>query len=452
MWIMETSVFKRIMVVDDEATFRKLLQRRLSKKGDLVEAFDSSESALIAAEQKEFDVALLDIKMSGMDGIELLRRLKEIHPNIEVIIITGHGSIDSAISAMKLGAYDYLTKPCKLTELDLVVEKAYEKSILQRENILLKQQLRLKSSYETIIGKSRKTREVIALINRVAPTSSPILIQGESGTGKELAARIIHKKSKRLEGPFIVVNCSALQENLLENELFGHEKGAFTGASYLKHGLFEIADRGTFFLDEISEMSPNIQAKLLRVIEFGEFRRVGGNKEIRVDVRVLAATNKKLEEEVKKGRFREDLFYRLNVVTINLPPLRERKEDIPLLVDYFLKTYYKEGGFGKRISVDALEILKNYDWPGNIRELANVLERAVILSSGNMITLKDLPLSIINQPSDNSTRIKTISELEKDLIEKTIKEFSGNKTRTAKVLGISVRNLYRKIQKYGIRN
>lgn len=438
------------MVIDDEAPFRRLLQKRLSRNGCQVEEFDSAESAISRLEEKDFDVALVDIKMPGMDGIELLKKLKEINPNIEVIIITGHGSIDSAISAMKLGAYDYLTKPCKLSELELVVEKAYEKSILQKENILLKNQLRLRTPYETLIGRSKKIREVLAMIDRVAPTSTHVLIQGESGTGKELVANIIHKKSKRSNGPFVVVNCASLQAELLENELFGHEKGAFTGASFMKRGLFEMADGGTFFIDEISEMNPNIQAKLLRAIELKEFRRVGGNKQIQVDVRVLAATNKRLEEEVKKGYFREDLFYRLNVVTINLPPLRERKEDIPLLVDYFLKKKnLEEGNKVKTISPEALEYLVNYDWPGNVRELANVIERAIILSSSDVISIKDLPLSISRQESSYNS-ISTIVSMEKSLIEKTLKEFNGNKTRTAKVLGISVRNLYRKINKYGI--
>jgi DNA-binding NtrC family response regulator len=441
---------KRIMVVDDEAPFRKLLERRLSKDGNAVEAFESSESALSAAEQKQFDVALVDIKMPGMDGIELLRRIKEIHPSMEVIIITGQGTIDSAIAAMKLGAYDYLTKPCKLSELDLIVQKAYERSTLQRQNVLLQDQLRMRNPYGEIVGKSRKIREVVSLAHKVAPTASPVLIEGESGTGKELVANIIHKKSRRSEGPFIVINCAALQENLLENELFGHEKGAFTGASSFKHGLFELAEGGTFFIDEISEMNPNIQAKLLRVIELGEFRRVGGNRQIRVDVRVLAATNRNLEEEVKKGRFREDLFYRLNVVTLSLPPLRERKEDIPMLVDYFLRTQGMEGGWGKAISADALGSLKNYDWPGNIRELANVLERALILSTGNTITLKDLPLTIFGKSSTLPQSVSTLVEIEKNLIEKTLRELNGNKTKTAKTLGISLRNLYRKIEKYEI--
>ena len=445
---METS--KRIMVVDDEGPFRKLLQRRLSKIGNRVEAFESSESALTAAEGRDFDVALVDIKMPGMDGIELLRRLKEVHPNMEVVIITGQGTIDSAIAAMKIGAYDYLTKPCKLSEVDLIVQKAYEKSNLQKENVLLKDQLRQRNPHNTIIGKSKRIREVIALTNKVAPTSSPVLIEGESGTGKELVAHILHQKSKRFQGPFIVINCSALQENLLENELFGHEKGAFTGAFSLKHGLFEMADRGTFFIDEISEMNPSIQAKLLRVIELGEFRRVGGNKQIHVDVRILGATNRNLEEEVKRGRFREDLFYRLNVVAISLPPLRERREDIPLLVDYFLKMETIDGSWGKTVTPEAHECLKNYHWPGNIRELANVLERAIILSTGNTITLKDLPLSILGQSSKPLKAASTLIEVERDLIEKTLREWRGNKTRTAKALGISLRNLYRKIEKYGI--
>lgn len=445
------STSKRIMVVDDEAPFRKLLARRLSKDGNAVEAFGSSEPALSAAEQKHFDVALVDIKMPGMDGIELLRRFKEIHPSLEVIMITGQGTIDSAIAAMKLGAYDYLTKPCKLSELDLIVQKAYEKSTLQKQNVLLQDQLRMRNPYGEIVGKSRKIREVIALIHKVAPTSSPVLIEGESGTGKELVANIIHKKSRRSEGPFIVINCAALQENLLENELFGHEKGAFTGASSLKHGLFELSDRGTFFIDEISEMNPNIQAKLLRVIELGEFRRVGGNRQIRVDVRVLVATNRNLEEEVKKGRFREDLFYRLNIVTLSVPPLRERKEDIPMLVDYFLRSQSMDGGWGKAISSDALESLMNYDWPGNVRELANVLERALILCTENTITLKDLPLTVMGKSSKVLKSASTLGEIERNQIEKTLKELNGNKTKTAKALGISLRNLYRKIEKYGIK-
>lgn len=448
---MERPFLKRIMIVDDEAPFRRLLQRRLSRNGCLVEEFDSAESAIACIEEKDFDVALVDIKMPGMDGIELLRRLKEINPNIEVIIITGQGSIDSAISAMKLGAYDYITKPCKLSELDLIVEKAYEKSILQKENILLKDQLRMRTLHDNLIGKSKKIREVMGLIDRIAPTSTPVLIQGESGTGKELVANIIHKKSKRSNGPFIVVNCASLQAELLENELFGHEKGAFTGASFMKRGLFEMADGGTFFIDEISEMNSNIQAKLLRAIELKEFRRVGGNKQIHVDVRVLAATNKRLEEEVKKGHFREDLFYRLNVVTINLPPLRERKEDIPLLVDYFLKKKNIDGNKIKTISPEALEYLMNYDWPGNIRELANVIERAIILSSNDVISIKDLPISISKESHESYNPSSTIVSMERHLIEKTLKEFNGNKTRTAKILGISVRNLYRKIQKYEIK-
>ena len=445
-------VSKRIMVVDDEAPFRKLLERRLCKDGNWVEGFESSESAILAAEQKEFDVALVDIKLPGMDGIELLRRLKKIHPNLEVVVITGQGTIDSAIAAMKLGAYDYLTKPCKLSELDLAVQKAYEKSTLQKENVFLKDQLRLRNPYEAIIGKSKKIKEVIALINRVAPTSSPVLIEGESGTGKELVAHTIHEKSRRAGGPFIVINCAALQENLLENELFGHEKGAYTGASSLKHGLFEMADRGTFFIDEISEMHPSIQAKLLRVIELGEFRRVGGNRQIRADVRVLAATNRNLEEEVKRGRFREDLFYRLNVVTIRLPSLKERKDDILLLVDHFLKKKTLDGAGGKTISPEAMESLRSYDWPGNVRELANVLERAIILSLRQAIALEDLPLSLSSR-SATATKTKTsstLTEVEKDLIGKTLGDFGGNKTRAAKALGISLRNLYRKIQKYAI--
>jgi len=435
----------RILVVEDEEPLRRLFQRRLSRRGNLVDAFASAEEATKAAHDAPYDVALVDIKLPGMDGIHLLKRLKDHNHTTEVIIVTGRGTIDSAISAMKLGAYDYLTKPCKLSELDVVVQKAYEKRALQEANINLKDELSLKTKYDEIIGKSKTIRAIIGLIEKVAPSNSTVLIEGESGTGKELVAYAIHDRSFHRDNPFIVIHCTALPESLLESELFGYEKGAFTGAVKRKRGLVELANHGTLFVDEVAEIDASVQAKLLRFIETGLFRRLGGGPELQLDVRIVAATNSDLRKEVNEGGFREDLYYRLNVLNIHLPPLRERKEDIPLLIDHFLGT--KKGTRGKKkLSRGALLALQCYDWPGNIRELANVIERAAILSSGDEIGIDDLAIHTVPGP-ENKT--KTLAELEKEHILRTLTLSGGNKTRTAKTLGISLRNLYRKIERYG---
>jgi DNA-binding NtrC family response regulator len=436
---------RRILVVEDEEPLRRLLQRRLARRGGLVEAFGSAEEAVKASDKSPYDVALVDIKLSGMDGIQLLKQLKEQNPTTEVIIVTGRGTIDSAISAMKLGAYDYLTKPCKLSELDIVVQRAYEKRTLQEANINLRDELSLKIKYDEIIGKSDKTRTILGLIHKVAPSNSTVLIEGESGTGKELVAHSIHDKSPRRDNPFIVIHCTALPESLLESELFGYEKGAFTGAVKRKRGLVELAGHGTLFVDEVAEINAPVQAKLLRFIETGLFRRLGGGPELQLDVRIVAATNCDLRQEVKGGRFREDLYYRLNVVNIHLPPLRERRGDIPLLIDHFLGK--KKGArVKKKLTREAMAALQRYDWPGNIRELANVIERAIILSSGAEIGIDDLAIQVPGPDAET----KTLAELEREHISKTLALVGGNKTRAARTLGISLRNLYRKIERYGL--
>jgi DNA-binding NtrC family response regulator len=434
---------KRVLIVEDEAPLRKLFHKRLSRKGDSVDSFATAEEALSVLRKHSFDIALVDIKLPGMDGIELLRKIKEKDRGTEVIVITGHGTIDSAISAMKLGACDYMTKPCKLNELEVVVQKAYEKKKLQDANIKLKDELRLRTHYDEVIGQSEKMHAIMRLVEKVARSNSTVLIEGETGTGKELIAYAIHQRSPRKDESFIVVHCNSFPETLLESELFGYERGAFTGAVKQKRGLVELADRGTLFIDEVGEMNAALQVKLLRFIETSRFRRLGGEQERQLNIRIIAATNRDLFKEVRAGRFREDLYYRLKVARMHLPPLREKKEDIPHLVKYFLD----KSGTRKKITRSALTELRRYEWPGNVRELANVIEMGNILSSGRQIGVKDLPLS---SPTRRQERIKTLAELEKEHISQTLAYFGGNKTRTAKSLGISLRNLYRKIERYEI--
>ncbi len=433
---------KRILVVEDEEPLRRLFQKRISRKGGLVDSVGSAEEAVSVLGKVSYDVAVVDIRLPGMDGIELLKRIKQGPTSTEVIIITGHGTIDSAISAMKLGAYDYLTKPCKLVELELIIQKAYEKKTLQDTNLNLREELRNKNTYGEVIGRSRKIMEVMNLADKVARSHSTILIGGETGTGKELIAHAIHNRSLRRDSSFIVIHCAALPESLQESELFGYEKGAFTGAVKLKRGLVELANRGTLLIDEVGEMNASMQTKLLRFLETSRFRHLGGEQELQIDVRVMAATNRDLLKDVKDGRFREDLYYRLNVVKLRLPPLRERKEDIPALAQHFLKKL----GSKKRLSRGAVEELIRHDWPGNVRELANIIEVSAVLSSGLEIGIEDLPLKQANSQG----KMKTLAELEKEHISETLISCAGNKTKAAKVLGISLRNLYRKIERYGL--
>jgi len=375
----------------------------------VIDSFGSAEEALAVLDKAAHDIALVDIKLPGMNGIDLLGRIKQKDKNIEVIIITGQGTIDSAISAMKLGAYDYLTKPCKLHELEVVIQKAYEKKVLQETNINLKDELRLKTNYDEIIGSSKKMREVMSLVSKVAQSNSTVLIEGETGSGKELIAHAIHQRSFRQDESFIVVQCAALPETLLESELFGYEKGAFTGAFKQKRGLVELANHGTLFIDEVGEMNSSLQVKLLRFIDTSQFRRLGGGKERQLDIRIITATNRELLKEVKEGRFREDLYYRLKVVKINLPPVREKREDIHLLVKYFLE----KTGTQKKMTPQALAECKRYNWPGNVREIANVIEMAGILSSGRNIDIEHLP---IKATSLQQEKMKTLKEMEKEHI------------------------------------
>jgi DNA-binding NtrC family response regulator len=439
----------RLLVVDDDNQLRGTLARRFERQGMKVTEADSAENALQLAEQVHWDVALLDLHLPGLNGIELLERLKEREPETEAILLTAHGSIETAIQAMKRGAYDYLTKPFHLPELEIHIQKAFEKVQLARRQRQWLEQVRYESPRYRLVGSGPAMRKVIQLIEKVAPTDATVLVRGGSGTGKELVARALHYNSPRRDRPLVTINCAALQETLLESELFGHEKGAFTGAVAAKPGLIEVAEGGTLFIDEIGEMQGGLQAKLLRVLEDGHYRRVGSTRESHANVRVLAATNKPLEEEMKAGRFREDLFYRLNVVCIDLPALKDRREDIPELVEHFLSTR-QVGPVRKRIAPEALAALCAYSWPGNVRELANVLERAQILAEDNTITLDDLPEAVTAAPAASSGEgdPNHLRELERRHVAEMLKQHKGNKVHAAKALGISRRALYRLIEKY----
>lgn len=443
----------KVLFCDDDATYRKIMKEEVSRMGHAVVCVESGEEAVSTAREQDFDVAICDMKMPGIGGTETLKRLKALDPEIEVIMLTSQGTIESAVESMKLGAYDYLTKPCRLNELSALLQKASEKKLLSRENVALKRLVSDRRKLAPLLGQSRAMMPIFRLIDKVAGTNSTILIQGESGTGKELVAMAIHEKSKRAPHPFVIVNCAALPEALLESELFGYTKGAFTGAHEARIGLFEVADGSTLFLDEIGELTMSTQAKLLRMLQSGEVRRIGDNKVIHVDARVVAATNKNLQQEVKNGRFREDLFFRLNVITITLPPLRERKEDITLLVEYFLDEF-KTQGYARKISTDAMEFLVNYNWPGNVRELKNTIERLVILTDGDLIEAKDLPSNIRVStplyPKDEKAVELPLSEVERSHILSVLAVKKGNKTLAAEALGISLKTLYNKLKAYNI--
>ncbi len=440
-----------LLLVDDDPEFRGSLARRFLRRGYRVQEAASGEEALELADRRQFGVAVLDMVMPEMSGIELLERLKKAHPECEAIMLTGQGTIESAVQAMRLGAYDYITKPFPLAELELLVQKAHQRHALHQENQQLKAVLdRQQPTYE-MIGQSAPMREVYRLIERAGRTDKAILIQGESGTGKELVARALHRHSPRAAQPLVVINCAALPETLLESELFGHEKGSFTGALATKPGLFELADHGTLFIDEIGELAGSLQAKLLRVLEDGSMRRVGSIKERRVDVRLLAATNRNMEEEVQAGRFREDLYYRINVMSLELPPLRQRTGDIPLLVRHFL-------GSDWSIDAPAMAMLERYSWPGNIRQLANALDRAKIMADGQLVTLEDLPREITGGSAptpravhEEALNIDALCEIQKAHVVGVLERERGNKARAARALGINRRSLYRLLDKYNIR-
>jgi DNA-binding NtrC family response regulator len=440
----------KLLIVDDDETLRQTLWRRFERLGLAVTAAASGEEALAEAAKARFDVALLDLHLPGISGIEVLEQLKERQPELEALMLTAHGSIETAIQAMKRGAYDYLTKPFHLPDLEIHIQKAYEKVQLARRERQRLEQIGYESPRYQLVGSSPAMRRVVQLLEKVAPTDATALVCGASGTGKELVARALHYNSPRRDRPLVTINCAALQETLLESELFGHEKGAFTGAVQAKPGLIEVAEGGTLFIDEIAEMAPGLQAKLLRVLEDGHFRRVGSTQEVFADVRVVAATNKNLDEEQKAGRFREDLYYRLNVVTIVLPPLRERRQDIPELIEHFLTTR-QLGPSRSRIHPDALDALVRYHWPGNVRELANVLERAQILAEDQLITLDDLPDNLAEPPAASPAAAadpRRLREVERRHVLEVLQQEKGNKVQAAKVLGISRRALYRLIDKH----
>ena len=447
----------KILVVDDEASHRKMIEAVLSDEGYEIKQADDGQTAIDAVKKEFYDLVLMDIRMSAVGGIEALKQIKEISPAIPIIIMTAYASVDTAVNALKSGAYDYLTKPLDIDELKILVQKTLRYHQLEKENIYLKERLNDRFDFSNIIGRSPAMKKLFETTALVAPSEATVLIFGESGTGKELIANAIHQNSPRKERPLITVNCAALPETLLESELFGHEKGSFTGAIARKQGRFQLAHHSSIFLDEVAEMAPTTQAKILRVLQEREFEPLGSTQTIKVDTRVIAATNKNLEEEIKKGRFREDLYYRLNVVSLEVPPIRERREDISLLADFFLKRYAEKNkrilkGFTPR----AMDLLMRYDWPGNVRELENVVERAVIMARGEMITPAEFP-DILQEldPEVKATYVdlspgRTLKDVEKDMIIRTLEETAGNRTHAAKILGISRRTLQLKLKEYGI--
>jgi two-component system response regulator AtoC len=438
-----------LLLVDDEESFRKLTGRELGRTGYRVETAGNLEEARQALSRRNFHLVLLDMRMPDGTGLDLLTEIKETAPDTEVVMLTAYGTVEEGVRAMKQGAYDFLAKPCKLSELEAVLEKALQRQTLERSNTALQRDVDRLQPSERFIGSSSQIRELLGLVGRVAETESTVLIRGESGVGKELVARAVHRQSRRSRQPFVVVDCASLHENLLQSELFGHEKGAYTGAIRLKHGLFEVADRGTIFLDEIAEITPPLQVKLLRVLESGTFRRVGGTADIKVDVRVIAATNRSLEQMMKEGAFREDLYYRLNVFSLHIPPLRERREDIPLLAEHFIAHSSIVPKRTVRISHEALEVLTRYSWPGNVRELENLLERALILCDGGALEAEHLPMGVRVAPpfgQDEEPGRLTLEEVERRHIKRVLEECKGHRQKAAAVLGISERNLYRKLK------
>ena len=445
-----------ILFVDDEAEIRFTVEEYLSRKGYDITVVDSGLKALELVKARNFDIVFTDLKMPKFSGLELLKAIKEFRPEIEVIILTGYGTVKSAVEALKLGGYDFLQKPIKLDRVKHLIDRICEKRDLQKENVLLKGRLQERYRYDELIGASPKMQQIYEIIARISRKGPTVLIQGESGTGKEVVAKVIQKNSERCDKPFVSLNCSAIVEGILESELFGHVKGAFTGAIRDRVGLFEAAEGGTIFLDEISEMPQQLQVKLLRAIQEKKIRPVGASSELKVDVRIIAATNRNAQELLSAGSLRKDLFYRLNVISIKMPPLRERNEDIPLLTNYFINKFGRTGNKRevKRISPEAMYALLDYDWPGNVRELENVVERAFALGQGESIELIDLPAEIRDAPGvRHEKEISTFSlrENEMALIRKALLKTDGKKVQAAKLLEIDASTLYRKIAKYKIR-
>ncbi len=437
-----------ILIIDDEENIRNGLATNFELEDYNVRTAASGKEGLAFIEKGDIDLVITDLRMDGISGEEVVRRVAVEHPGIPVIVLTGHGSIDAAVNAMRDGAYDFLTKPLNLDQLNMIVRRALESRELSLKHTILQKELEDAHAQSEMIGKSAKMQRLYELIKKVAPSKASVLITGETGVGKELVAKSIHKLSPRKDKEMIIVNCSALSESLLESELFGHEKGAFTGADYLKKGRFELAHGSTIFLDEIGEINAATQVKLLRVLQEKKFERVGGQETLEVDVRVVAATNRNLEEEVKAGRFREDLYYRLNVVHLEVPALRERKDDIPLLIDAFLKEFSAENGRDIKIDAKAKSALFKYDWPGNIRQLRHCIEGASVMCSDNEIRLEDLGADIGQSAGEETISVPigiTLDEAERIIIEGNLAANKGNKSRTAEILGIERKTLSRKL-------
>ena len=447
-----------ILIVEDGQSQREMLRDFLVREGHTVATAENGDEAIQGVQERLFDLLLLDYKMPGKNGLEVLKEVKQINPEIDVIMMTAYGTIEIAVDAMKSGAIDYITKPIELDDLLIHIDRISGHRTLIRENEILRRQLRERGvTTDQIVYRSSKMEELVNMAGRVAASRATVLIQGESGTGKELLARLIHHLSPRSDKPMIAVNCGALHENLLESELFGHEKGAYTGATKRRIGRFEEANGGTLFLDEVGELSGAVQVKLLRFLQEREFQRLGGNQYIHSDVRILSATNKDLQAKVKDSTFREDLFYRLNVVRMNLPPLRERKEDIPPLIDFFLQRYAQENGKAiKEVSREAKDLLIKYDYPGNVRELENIMERAVVISRESIITVDDLPFkshSVLPEPDFGQGKLRSaIDYLESKMIREAMDQAGFHQTRAAESLGISERMLRYKLKKYDLKN
>jgi two-component system, NtrC family, response regulator PilR len=451
----------RVLVADDERSMRDLLAIMLRENGYDVTLAEGGEAAVSALRAGSFDLVITDLRMRTVDGLAVLRASKEVSPSTVVLVITAYASTETAVEAMKLGAYDYITKPFKLEEIRLTIDKALERKRLRDENLALKRQLRKQQGLENFVGRSRSMLEIFETIRKTAESTSTVLVTGESGTGKELVALAIHHESPRRAGPFVSVNCGAIPEGLMESELFGHLKGAFTGAVANAPGLFWAADGGTLFLDEITEVATSVQVKLLRAIQQRQVRRVGDTRDLKVDVRLVAASNRDVTRAVADGLLREDLFYRLNVIPIHLPPLRERKEDVPLLVVHFVEKIGRSTGKAVRgVAPDALALLEGYHWPGNVRELENVIERAIVLGSGETITREALPANLARPreapegapevPGDGLNLEATLDRLERRYIQQALQRTGGNQTRAASLLGLSFRQLRYKVRKHGL--
>jgi DNA-binding NtrC family response regulator len=444
-----------VLLVDDDDAFRNVLSGELQRMGFAVTAVPSAAEAIRRVSEREPDIVLLDLRLPDMNGLDVLRRIREKCPTTDVIMLTGHGTIDTAIESIRMGAFDYIAKPCPLDELDVRIRRALERQSLRRRASLLERGLTPPDLGAAFVGESPEFRRVLQLIDRVGPSDSTVLISGETGTGKEMVAKLLHARSARRGRPFVVVECAALQETLLQSELFGHERGAFTGADRAKAGLFEVAHGGTICLDEIGEVSVATQVKLLRVLDTSTFRHVGGTTEIKVDVRVLAATNRDLPAMVRQGVFREDLYYRLSTVPVALPPLRDRGSDIELLARHFAALLSERFGVEKRLSAAALDVLRRHYWPGNVRELFHTIEAAIVVCESDEVRPEHLPAALRAVPLTPSSSngdhggLQTLEAMERAHIERALKETNGHRGQAAKILGISERNLYRKLREYG---